>query len=488
MTDNEEWQKFEEEVARRLQEGNITAGEMKKWNKITDDKYWKLIHNINVENEGAVHNLLNACEKLYFADFINEYPSERIYQRHRIQFKGSYSSIIEDFVKNLDCDTEIRHKAWKMYKNIITSEKSVPEEGCELVFNYLHKSRDNNITTTIYKDNDAFIKNEMQDMAYYLMDRYPQRRAEGLFALYSALDSEQINIPKLIKYVDNLVQNKSYTPNEVKIMISICDEVAEKSPAYRNNALKNIKKLYQPTDDKATRVRCNNVLYRIASKYPKLKDAIENDILLYPIKEPRYDKLPDKEWLHIGGEDKPCDEKFNAVFNESVYIQIRGGLYTAPVAENGLSEWDSWSKINDFYAEETNKYYIVPKNHIKCLVAYSEQDIEPYLVKSSENTTLIDAKALARDYDCFYLENPRSKNFSHDFDDYDVSSLIFLRPNTFTAYTKEEYAQHKALQQKLNEVRKSANIQETEGSLEKKTTISPANLLNAQNNNDFEGR
>ncbi len=481
MTDNEEWQKFEEEVARRLQEGNITEEEMY-------PKWRKRINNACRNHDAQPDEIINLCYKLRFTDFIGDTGIEDIDSEQNTFIKRGYSGVIYDyFVTNLDCDTETRHKAWNTYKNIITSEKSVPEEGRGRIFDYLQKSRDNNITT-IYKDNDTFIKNEMQDMAYYLMDKYPQRRAEGLFALYSALDSEQINISKLIKYVDNLVQNQSYTPNEVKIMISVCDEVAEKSPAYRNNALKNIKRLYQSTDDKATRIRCNNVLYRIASKYPKLKDAIENDILLYPIKEPRYDKLPDKEWLHIGGEDKPCDEKFNAVFNESVYIQIRGGLYTAPIAENGLSEWDSWSKINDFYEKETHNYYIVPKNHIKCLVAYSEQDIEPYLVKSSENTTLIDAKALARDYDCFYLENPRSKNFSHDFDDYDVSSLIFLRPNTFTAYTKEEYAQHKALQQKLNEVRKSANIQETEGSLEKTTTISPANLLNARNNNDFEGR
>ena len=131
-------------------------------------------------------------------------------------------------------------------------------------------------------------------------------------------------------------------------------------------------------------------------------------------------------------------------------------------------------------------FYVEPKENIKCLIVNSFKDIEPYTV-SIDGRATIEAKALAKDYDCVCIMNPRGSGnggFTGEYEaafwDYDVSSLIFLKPNTFTAYTEEEYAQHKALQQKMEKVRQMSNPQEIS---EQRASIS--NAHNSKNNTNY---
>ena len=481
MTDDKEWQKFEEEVELRLQEGNITEDEI-------GTKWKKQLRALLKKYDVAPDKVIDLCKKLCFTDFIAE-ASEKLSKEIKISVKKYYSGLIFDLIdKNEGYDSEIRTKAWKTYKDIITSEKSVSEECCYQVFEYLKGD--------INKEDNAFLKKDISNTALYLMSRCSdnEKYRRWLFAIYEALANKQINNHKCYELVNRIFHNRFYCTDEAKIMFSICDEIIEQNPLLRKNAMKIMGEIYHNAKyrdvDESARVRYNNSLYRIATNYPTLRHQILCDILKREVKEPRYDKLPDKEWIHIGREDKPCDKKFKAVHADGVAPNIRGGLYAAPKAENGLSEWNNWFvEEGEQDCRSGNIYYLEPKEGAKCLVAYSEKDIKPYLVAlyGRERPT-IDAKALAKDYDCVYMGISEGKFGEHFWTNFNVSSLIFLKPNTFNAYTEEEWNKHKALRQKLNEVRKSANIQETEGISEKTTTISPANPHNPQNNTGFEGR
>lgn len=476
-------QQFEEDINRRLQEGNITFEELDRW---TAELTSACLGDIEKTDARVIEPniFFNLCKKLYCIYPVHQSKeSGRVFELSKSTQESIKSSIRHTYLNSFlfqygfieaNYDTQTRHNAWKIYKDIIISDKNTIGEGCNQIFKYLRDG--------IKNEKDTFLKNELQDMACYLiskcLDECIPKRTYGLFAIYTALSDEQIDANKCFKYADNLVKSHSYTENEARIMLSICDEVVAQSPILRNKALNTLKDIYHNANDKATIIRCENILYRIASKYPKLKENIENDILRKAVHKPKYDKLPNKEWIFIG-KDKPCNEKIQNVYNEDVYIQIRGGLYTAPKEENGLSEWHNWLLKENWLDRIDKVFYVEPKENIKCLVIKSQEDANPYLIDRGIGDQTLDAKALAKDYDCVYIDNPRY--FSKTaFWDYDVSSLIFLKPNTFTAYTEEEYAQHKALQQKMEKVRQMSNPQEIS---EQRASIS--NAHNSKNNTNY---
>lgn len=481
MTENVEWDKFEQDVERRLQEGNVTEDEMEEWLYTAED----FCNN----NKADAERFLGMCEKLRFTNFSTDGGSEARQKKRKDSLKAGYSELIFRLAKKRQGhDSEVRNKAWKTYKDIITSEKSVPQEGCDQVFEYLKGD--------INKEDDALLKKDISDTAFYLMSKYSdsEEHRRGLFAIYEALANKQIDNHKCFELVNHIINQQSYSIDEAKTMFSICDEIIEQNPLLRKHAVKFMEELYRHAEyrdaDGSAHVRYNNILYRIAANYPILKNQIENDIIHREVKEPRYDKLPDKEWIHIGAGEKPCDEKFNVVHADGVLPNIRGGLYVAPKTENGLSEWNNWFvEAGEQDYRSGNIYYLEPKEDAKCLVVYAEKDIKPYLVADySCKKPTIDAKALAKDYDCVYMGISEGKFGEHFGTNFNVSSLIFLKPNTFDAYTEEEWGQHKVVQKKINDMRQLKNPQ----TAPEKTTDLSANICNRNNdpkaNGGFDGR
>ena len=456
-----------DEIERRLSEGNITEDEMyPQWNKVIKSAFEN--NSINPDK------ILNLCHKLRSTDFICESGINELDEEQKIYIKKKYSDYIFKFVKNDNLDDQIRLKAWNMYKNIITSVDRIPEEGCRNVFKYFE---DNSLGNGQNEKNN-FLKQEFEDMAYYLLSKYPLWKSEGLFVLNMALINKQIDAHKCIAYLRENALTHPMSNDEIKVGYSICDEIIEQNPELREFSITVFKNLYHNTgNNSASRRRAENILYRIANKYSKFKNFIEQDIVKRPLLQPQYDTLPSLEWIHIGTE-KPTDEKFQNVYNKNGDIPIRGGLYTAPKGENGLSEWHNWLITQDWTDRIDKIYYVNPAKDTKCLVIKSQEDANPYLVARGKRQ-ILDAKALAKDYDCVYISNPRSLSMG-ELRDYDVSSLIFLKPNTFTAYTEEEYAQHKALQQKMEKVRQMSNPQEIS---EQRASIS--NAHNSKNNTNY---
>ncbi|MBR1756720.1 MAG: hypothetical protein IJ738_04065 [Alphaproteobacteria bacterium] len=434
-----------DEIERRLSEGNINAARFNRW--LSDISI--LAEEKNIEPD----KFFTLCQKLRFTDKL----AEDTYDKETIRkMRESCSDAIFGLVKNKEYDQKTRYEALSIYKNIVTSEKRVQDEGCEEIFHYLLDGK-----CGIKEEKDSFIKAEIKDIVHFLISRNPQNKSNCLFALYIALTDKNVEVYDCLNYIDNITQSHSYSKDEAKTIFSICDEIVEQSPILRKQALEIIKDIYNNTRDEAAHVRAENILYRIAQNYPFLKEAIENDILRSVIKEPKIKELPDKEWMFIG-KDKPCNEKFKPIHSD-YSAKIRGGLYTSPKKDDGLSEWNHYLIDENWDVADT--FYVEPKENIKCLIVNSFKDIEPYTV-SIDGRATIEAKALAKDYDCVCIMNPRGSGnggFTSEYEaafwDYDVSSLIFLKPNTFTAYTEEEYAQHKALQQKMEKVRQMSNPQ-----------------------------
>ncbi|MEE6206746.1 MAG: hypothetical protein VZR95_01670 [Alphaproteobacteria bacterium] len=456
MNDNEKL----EYIEHRLQEGNISEEEMyPEWNKILDAAY---------KHQTDPERVLNLCYKLRFTDFIGEDGIDETDEKQKAYIRKKYSDAIYKISQNSDYNAEIRHKAWNMYKNIITSENSVPEEGCNRIFDYLGKAIDKK---------DVLFNQEIEDTAYFLHSKYQSWQTKGLFALKAALSNGSADAYRCLTHLDKHQFAHKMSADEIKVAYCICDTAIEQRPDLKLFALNLLKNLYNKSENNsASEKRAENILYRIADKHPELVNIIEQDILHKKPQKTRYDQLPSYDWIHIGSE-KPSATQFHAVEAINNFPKPKGGLWVSPKQENGLSDWQTWTSEEEGAwqnwcpNDQTRMFYVEPENNLKCLVVNSIADLEPYLIEKDESI-FMDSLGLAKDYDCFYIENPRSMDREgagayHNrgaYDDlltgFDVSSLVFLRPNTFTAYSEEEYAQHKELQRKMGSVRQKTGGEE----------------------------
>ena len=243
-----------------------------------------------------------------------------------------------------------------------------------------------------------------------------------------------------------------FDANALKMAYSVLDDIIDRKPSLKCKALDVIELISQsPNNDESSRIKANHLLYHIGQKYPETIKRIE-EFTGKNLEQlaPKNCKLPDFEFIYMGKE-KPSAEKFKEIYTEDgLGLKFRGGLWTSPKTANGHSEWYNWDKFEGF-SEDLDKqtaYYIEPTKDSRCLVVDSLQDLEPYMLRNEYFATL-DVKALKKDYDCVYVEDPRDGKFNLCLNGWDVSTLVMLKADKFKAFTAEEWERHKQVSQKI---------------------------------------
>ena len=273
-----------------------------------------------------------------------------------------------------------------------------------------------------------------------------------------ALQKFTEDIPEGHLKIVNLLQNlplEKLDADAIKRVCAIVDDIVDRKPSLKHKALEVVKRIHQSSrNNKASHLKINSLLYRLAQKYPETKENIEN-MTHTPIAQlaPRTDKLPDLEYIFMGKE-KSSAEKFKAIYNGTLPNKFSGGLWASPKTENGHSAWYNWSESvgETCWTTGANAYYIQPKDDCRCLVANSMDDLEPYFYNETCELIKFDVKALAKDYDCIYVSDENSSKFRYFWM---VDSLVVLKADKFDAYTEEKWVAHKQMGEKIKNTGKT---------------------------------
>lgn len=138
---------------------------------------------------------------------------------------------------------------------------------------------------------------------------------------------------------------------------------------------------------------------------------------------PRQDKPPSKELIEpvIGYWQKPL-----------------GGLWTSTMTEEGLSDWVSWCRIQEFdYAPARLAYVLIPRKDAKILTINCGEDLaaikDKYAGKPEVLSyyTSINWKAIGDDYDGVHLTCSGNQklhlSMPMDLNSWDVESTVWYR-------------------------------------------------------------